>query len=179
MLYALAGICSVLFLIADQFSKAYFVDVLARGESMPFIDGFIQFTYIDNAGGAWGIMSGHTWIILSLTLLIMIICVAMLIKNGFKSKMLFWSVTMVLSGGIGNMIDRLFRDGKVVDFIHLEFMDFPIFNIADCAVCIGSFLLLIYLIVDILNDRKMRKEHEVIFHQTPESEVVEEQTEAE
>ncbi len=166
MLYALAGISAVLFLVADQLTKNYFIDNLALGETMPFIDGFIQFTHVHNQGGAWGLMKGHTWILLSLTLLIMIICIAMLIKNGFKSKMLFWSVCLVLSGGIGNMIDRLFRDGNVVDFIHLQFIEFPVFNIADCAVCIGAGLLFIYFIGDILNDRKLRKNHEIIIHES-------------
>ena len=53
------------------------------------------------------------------------------------------------------MIDRIFRDGNVVDFIRLQFIDFPIFNIADCAVCIGAGLLIIHLVMDILSARKV------------------------
>ena len=158
MLYLIACIVSVLLLVADQLSKWYIVNNFTLTETVPFIDGLIDFRYIHNKGGAWGLMEGHTWILLSLTFFIMIICVALIIKDGFKNKLLFFSVCLVLSGGIGNMIDRIFRDGNVVDFIHLEFMpDFPVFNIADCAVCIGAGLLIIYFIVDMFKDYKRRR----------------------
>lgn len=165
MLYLLAGIVSALFLAADQLSKWYIAGNFTLTESRPFIDGVIDFTYINNRGGAWGLMEGHTWILLSLTFFIMIICVALLIKEGFKNKLLFFSVCLILSGGIGNMIDRIFRDGNVVDFIHLHFMPtFPVFNIADCAVCIGASLLLLHFIIDMIKDYKVRRQNEEIFH---------------
>ena len=101
----------------------------------------------------------------------MIICVALLIKEGFKNKLLFFSVSLILSGGIGNMIDRIFRDGNVVDFIHLHFMPtFPVFNIADCAVCIGACLLLLHFIIDMIKDYKIRRKNEEIFHTSPDDE---------
>ena len=84
MLYLLAGIVSVLFLVADQITKWYIASNFILTETRPFINGFIDFTYINNKGGAWGLMDGHTWILLSLTFFIMIICVALLIKEGFK-----------------------------------------------------------------------------------------------
>ena len=165
MLYLLAGVVSVLFLAADQLSKWYIASNFALTESKPFIEGLIDFTYVNNKGGAWGLMEGHTWILLSLTFFIMIICVALLIKEGLKNKLLFFSVSLILSGGIGNMIDRIFRDGNVVDFIHLHFMPtFPVFNIADCAVCIGATLLLLHFIIDMIKDCKVRRKNEVIFH---------------
>lgn len=165
MLYLLAGIVSVLFLVADQISKWYIASNFVLAESKPFINGLIDFTYVNNKGGAWGLMEGHTWILLSLTFFIMIICVALLIKEGFKNKLLFFSVCLILSGGIGNMIDRIFRQGNVVDFIHLHFMPtFPVFNIADCAVCIGAGLLFVYFILDMIKDYKLRRNNEVRFH---------------
>ena len=165
MLYLLAGIVSVLFLVADQISKWYIASNFVLAESKPFINGLIDFTYVNNKGGAWGLMEGHTWILLSLTFFIMIICVALLIKEGFKNKLLFFSVCLILSGGIGNMIDRIFRQGNVVDFIHLHFMPtFPVFNIADCAVCIGAGLLFVYFILDMVKDYKLRRNNEVRFH---------------
>ncbi len=164
MLYLLAGIVSVLFLVADQITKWYIASNFILTETRPFINGLIDFTYINNKGGAWGLMDGHTWILLSLTFFIMIICVALLIKEGFKNKLLFFAVSLILSGGIGNMIDRIFRDGNVVDFIHLHFMpEFPVFNIADCAVCIGSGLLLLHFIVEMVKDYKIRRKNETSF----------------
>jgi len=165
MLYLLAGITSVVFLVADQLSKWYIVSNFTLTESRPFINGLIDFTYVHNKGGAWGLMDGHTWILLSMTFFIMIVCVALLIKEGFKNKLLFFSVCLILSGGIGNMIDRLFRSGNVIDFIHLHFMpEFPVFNIADCAVCVGAGLLLLHFIIDMIKDYKIRRKNEAIFH---------------
>ncbi|MEE1026776.1 MAG: signal peptidase II [Acutalibacteraceae bacterium] len=165
MLYILAGVVSVLFLVADQITKWYVASNFTLTETKPFINGIIDITYVHNTGGAWGLMQGYTLVLLALTLFIMIICIAMLIKEGFKSKLLFFSVCLIISGGIGNMIDRIFRGGNVVDFIHLHFMpSFPVFNIADCAVCIGAGLLLCYFIADMIKDYKTRRENEASIH---------------
>ena len=70
------------------------------------------------------------------------------------------------------MIDRIFRGGQVIDFIHLHFMpDFPVFNIADCAVCIGAGLLMLYFITDMVKDYKKRRENEEIIHSTEQDEL--------
>lgn len=164
MLYLFAGIVSVLVLVADQISKWYILNNFAEHTTHSFINGIIDITHTKNGGAAWGILEGYTWVLLSLTFFIMIICVAMIIKEGFKSKLLFFSVCLILSGGIGNMIDRIFRGGYVVDFIHLHFMpEFPIFNIADCAVCIGAGMLILYFVIGMINDYKLRRKHETIF----------------
>lgn len=165
MLYILAGVVSVLFLVADQITKWYVASNFTLTETRPLINGVIDLTYVHNTGGAWGLMEGYTLVLIALTLFIMIICIAMLMKEGFKSKLLFFSVCLIISGGIGNMIDRIFRGGNVVDFIHLHFMPtFPVFNIADCAVCIGAGLLLCYFIVDMIKDYKTRRENEANIH---------------
>lgn len=155
MVYVLAIVVAALFLAADQLSKHYVVANFALAETKPAIDGLFDFTYIHNKGGAWGFMQGHTWMLLSLTAVAMLICIALLIRSGKKHKLLFFAICLILSGGLGNMIDRIFRDGNVVDFIRLQFIDFPIFNIADCAVCIGAGLLIIHLVMDILSARKV------------------------
>ena len=164
MAYIIAMIVSFLLLIADQVTK-YFVTVnmtLATMSPMPesieFIPGLIDFVYIHNKGGAWGMMQGQTWFLLSVTMIVMLICIAMLIKYGLKNKLLFWSLSLVLSGGLGNMIDRIFRNGNVVDFIHLHFMpDFPIFNVADCCVVIGAGLLILYFVFDLIKEARLKK----------------------
>ena len=64
----------------------------------------------------------------------------------------------MLSGGIGNMIDRVFRGGSVVDFLHFEFFpSFPVFNIADCAIVLGAVLLALYFIFDLVKEEKQKK----------------------
>ncbi len=158
MSFVLAIVVGLLFLVADQLSKYYVIANFALAETKPAIDGLFDFTYIHNKGGAWGMLSGQTWLLLALTVLAMLVCLAMLIKSGKNNKLLFWSITLILSGGLGNMIDRIFRDGNVVDFIHLQFIDFPIFNIADCAVVIGAVLLMIHFFIDFKSSSKEQSE---------------------
>ena len=116
--YILAVICSVLVLGADQLTKYLVAADFTLGETRDFLPGLIDFTYIHNRGGAWGMLYGHTYILLPVTVVIMALCVFLYIKYGKKSKLLFWAIALVLSGGIGNMIDRVFRGGNVVDFLH-------------------------------------------------------------
>ncbi len=156
--YILALVCSALALGLDQLTKYLISTNLSLGESREFINGFIDIVYIHNTGGAWGILSGNTWVLLSLTVIVMLILITLLLKIGVKSKLLFWAVSLVISGGIGNLIDRIFRSGNVVDFLHFEFYPtFPVFNIADIAVCIGAGLLVLYFVMDLVNEHKKNK----------------------
>ena len=173
MSYILASLVFVLVIAADQISKIFVAGNVplanTSSDSTPLIKGIFDLTFTHNNGGAWGLLGGYTWLLLALTLLVMTICVTMLVKNGFKSKLLFWSVMLILSGGIGNMIDRIFRGGVVIDFIQFHFWKtFPVFNIADIAVCIGSGLLILYFIIDIYKDNKAQKQR-VIEANNPEN----------
>lgn len=163
MLYIIAAILSVLIIALDQFTKYLITSNLILGlHSIPILKGLINIVYVENEGGAWGFMQNNTWLLIAITVLIMMVCVAMLIKYGFKSKLFFFSIILVLSGGIGNLIDRVFR-GSVVDFIQFGFFkQFPVFNVADIAVCIGTFMLLFYFILDIIADIKSKKSIDII-----------------
>lgn len=153
----LAVVTGVILLVADQLTKYIVVHTLPLGASADFIPGFMGFWHIHNKGGAWGFLEGYTWILLSVTIIVMIICFAMILKHGVKNKLLFWAITLVLSGGIGNLIDRVFNSGEVVDFLHLEFIDFPVFNVADCSIVIGAGLLVVYFVVDLIRERRMNR----------------------
>lgn len=157
MFYTLAIVTAVLFLIIDQITKYIVISNMQLYDTIPFINGIMDFTYIHNTGGAWGILNKHTWILVVFTLLAMAICVFVLIKYARSNKILFFALCLIISGGTGNMIDRIFRGGKVIDFLEVTFIDFPIFNIADCAVCIGAGLLLLYFIVDLIKERKEKR----------------------
>lgn len=156
--YVLAIISSALVLVFDQLTKLYIISNFSLGESTGFIKGLLDIVYIHNTGAAWGMLSGKTWLLVCITLIVTVVCITILIRYGTKSKLLFWSVSLVLAGGVGNMIDRIFRNGNVIDFLHFEFWpQFPVFNVADCAVVIGAGLLILYFIVDSVNEYKTNK----------------------
>ena len=156
--YILASLSFVLILIIDQITKYYISTNFVLGESADFLNGFIDLIYIHNRGAAWGIMQGKTWLLITITFIMLLVCVVFLIKSG-KNKLLIWAITLVLSGGIGNMIDRIFRGGNVVDFLHFEFWPtFPVFNVADCAVVLGAGLLILYFIIDTFKEKSKNEQ---------------------
>lgn len=156
--YILAILCGLVVLGVDQLTKYFIISNYALGESSDFINGFINIIYINNKGGAWGILDGHTWTLLAVTAILMIVCFTLLLKLGKRNKFVFWSISFILFGGLGNMIDRVFRDGNVIDFLHFEFLpEFPIFNVADCAVVLGAGMLLVYFIYDSIMESKQKK----------------------
>lgn len=160
MTYILAIAVSALFLVADRITKYLVVSGMELGQSIPFIPEFMDFTYIYNTGGAWGVLSGNTWLLVLFTAVVMLGGVAYLIylvKTKKNEPTLFWSICLILSGGVGNMIDRIFNEGRVIDFLRTLFIDFPIFNIADCAVVIGAGLLILYFILDTIKEAKAEK----------------------
>lgn len=157
--YILAVVCGALVIIADQFTKYLIAANFSLHETREFLSGFIEFTYIHNRGGAWGMLYGYTYILVPVTVVVMAICIFLYVKYSKKNKLMFWAVALVLSGGIGNMIDRVFRSGNVVDFLHFEFFpSFPVFNVADCAVVVGAGLLILYFILDWVKEAKQKNE---------------------
>ena len=147
--FILAGVAAVVFFAVDRISKALVVANMSLGDSAPLIPKLFNLYFVHNSGGAWGILAGYTWLLLSITAVIMIIGVTVLICKGTKNKWLFWAVSLILSGGLGNMYDRIFNGGRVIDFIQFDFwQSFPIFNIADCAIVIGCAVLILYFILD-------------------------------
>lgn len=155
----LAIVMGIVILGADQLTKYHISANFVYGESVPFIKGFIDLQFIENSGSAWGMLSGKTWILLTITVVVMLVLITFMLKYGKNNKLLIWAVSLVVSGGIGNLIDRVFRGGKVVDFLHFEFFpSFPIFNIADIAVVMGAGLLILYFIVDTVKESKKNKE---------------------
>lgn len=156
--YILAVIVGILTVIADQYTKVFVANNFVMGRSYDFIPGLLDITYIHNDGAAWGMLSNNTWMLISITIVVMLVCIALLLKNGVKNKVMFWAIILVLAGGVGNMIDRIFRDGNVIDFLHFEFWkSFPVFNVADCAVVVGAGLLILYFVMDIIDDNKKKK----------------------
>lgn len=157
--YILAAVTGLAILVADQYTKAFISNNFEMAKSYEFLPGVLDITYIHNDGAAWGMLGGYTWFLLSISIVVMLAGIALLLKWGLRDKILFWSAALILSGGVGNMIDRIFRDGNVIDFLHFEFWPtFPVFNIADCAIVIGAGLMLLSLIKSIFDEQKQKSQ---------------------
>ena len=159
----LAVIVGILVVVIDQVTKYLVTVKMDLNEVITVIPGLLNFNRIlPNAGAAFGILEGKTWLLITVTGIIMIICICLLIRKTFDSKLMFWALCLVLGGGTGNMIDRIFKGGNVVDFLEFGFFEFPVFNVADCAVCIGAALMVLYFIVDFIKDSKRKRNIENI-----------------
>ena len=156
--FIVAIICALVVLAVDQLTKYFITSNFYLGESTEFIGGFIDIVYIHNEGAAWGMLSGKTWILIIFTALAMGYCGFLLWKYGRENKLMLVGLSLVISGGVGNHIDRVFRNGKVVDFLHFEFWpQFPVFNVADCAIVLGVGLLILYFVIDTVKEYKLKR----------------------
>lgn len=141
-------------LVIDQITKYLVVSHFNLYESIPLIPGVLNLTYIHNRGAAFGIFQNQTLPFVIITLVALALGVWVLYKRYFDHPLMDWAILLILSGGLGNLIDRVFRHGNVVDFLETAFMQFPVFNIADCAVVIGAGLMILYLILDLVRVKK-------------------------
>ena len=145
MTFLLYILFTVIVVAADQYTKYLTLANIALYEHVPFIPNFLGFTYVQNTGAAFSSFEGQQW----LFLVIFAALTVGILWEYFKSPMPFtkfdrWCIAAIYAGGIGNMIDRV-RYGYVVDMIETLFMDFPVFNVADCFITCGCFALLISL----------------------------------
>ncbi len=135
-----------LLVAADQIIK-YYVELYLKPISVKdFIPGFIQLHYHRNDGAMMGFLEGKTVTVTILAVVCMVVLILLMFTNVINSKFEYICFVMIASGGVGNIIDRVFR-GYVVDYIEYLFIDFYIFNFADCLITVGAFLIIIYQIV--------------------------------
>ena len=128
---------------ADQAVKFYVVSNLALYGSAPLIPGFVELYYIRNTGGGFSILTGHTWVLTVVTAALMAGIAYLLWKKVFAHPLAMWTLTVTLGGGLGNLIDRI-RLGYVVDMFNFQFMNYPVFNVADILVVCGVIGFAIY-----------------------------------
>lgn len=147
MVYILSGIF-IFFIAMDQLSKSLAVNMLGQvGAVQSFIPHFIRFEYRENTGMAWGLLPNARVYFIIVTLILAAFLVFLLVRyRKLLPKLSKVALTVILSGAIGNLIDRIFF-GYVRDFIAFDFIEFPVFNIADCCVTIGAVLLAISLLL--------------------------------
>ena len=152
--------------IVDQVTKWIVVETMKLGQSIEVIPGILNFTYIRNDGAAFGKFDNVRWLFMILSVVAIIVIAVLMIKYRKKlDNLSMVSLSLILSGGFSNMIDRTFYgetifNGTVIDFI--DFCAFPkiwnyIFNVADSAVVIGTELLVIAMIVNEVKVYKAEK----------------------
>ena len=146
MTFFLYILFTVAVVAADQFTKYLTLANIPLHADVPFIPGFLGFTYVQNTGAAFSSFEGQQWLFAA----IFVVLTAAILWEYFKSPMPFtkferWCIVSIYAGGLGNMIDRI-RLGYVVDMIETQFMRFPVFNVADCFITCGCFAMLFSLV---------------------------------
>ena len=136
-----AGIVAV-----DQITKFLTVAHIGLYQHVEMLPGVLGLTYVQNTGAAFSYFEGMQW----LFAVIFLIFTGLILWEYFKKPQPFtrlerWCIAAIYGGGLGNMIDRL-RYGYVVDMIKTEFMEFPVFNVADCFITCGCIMLLVHLV---------------------------------
>lgn len=133
---------------ADQITKLLTVkNIPLNGDGGVILKNVLSLTYCRNTGGSWGIFSEHPAVLISATVLILAAATVYLVKKKPKSKAFRFGASLVYAGAVSNLADRIFR-GFVVDMIKTDFVDFPIFNVADCCVVAGMILVCIFVLTE-------------------------------
>ena len=149
LVFAVVVFAGVIF---DLISKHF-----ALGINSDFIPGVISFEYVKNFGAAWSLFSGSTIALIIITFFAICFLLVYVFMSKSKSALFHVSVGLVFSGAVGNLFDRLVF-GYVRDFIKLEFMSFPIFNVADALLTVGIVCLVVLYIIDWVKESKKKKE---------------------
>ena len=156
MIYIIAiALC----VVADQILKWWIVSHLDLYQSMPLIPGIVELKYIRNTGGGFSILTDHTWLLTVLTIILMLVIGWLMVKKVFTHPAALWTLSLIIGGGLGNLIDRV-RLGYVVDMFNLKFMNYPVFNIADICVVCGAIGFAVYYLFfhDKLTKKRMTED---------------------
>lgn len=139
-----AIIIGIIMVAVDQIIK-YFVTVYLQPlGSVTVIDNLFNLTYVENNGVAFGMFSDMRWVFVALTSVLLFVIIFIMFKKRPKGKMFYIAAGLIIGGGIGNLIDRIFY-GYVIDYLSLSFFP-PVCNFADYCITIGTVLLIIYLL---------------------------------
>ena len=144
-----AGIIAAL-IVLDQLVKAYVVQNIALGEVKTWIPNFVSLTYLQNRGAAFSMLQDQQWFFTVITLVVMAGAIWYLHKHLDDSLWTVLGLMLIISGGLGNFIDRV-SQGFVVDMFHLDFVNFAIFNVADSYLTVGVVVLLIAMLKEEMN----------------------------
>jgi signal peptidase II len=154
--YSLYSMIIVIGIVLDQLTKLLSSKFLSKVDTVPIIKDVLHLTYLENRGAAFGMLKDHRWVFMLIST-VMIVGLSVYLFGGLAENKLYEiSIAMIISGGIGNMFDRIGL-GYVVDFIDFRLINFAVFNGADSFVCVGAGILILALILDIIKEAKMKK----------------------
>lgn len=136
-------VISAAIVVLDQIFKYLAINNLKSVENIAVIDNLLYFTYLENRGAAFGIFSNQRWLFIIANVLAIILLVYLVFVKKFQSKIFNISVALIIGGGVGNLIDRIFL-GYVVDYIQISFFP-PVCNFADYCITAGTIILIIWL----------------------------------
>lgn len=143
MLYA---ILAALLVGLDQLVKVLVRTYIPLGEGVPFLPHIMQLTYYQNTGAAFSIFEQHTWILTLISAAASVLLAVLLVKRVFPQTFGMITLTVVLAGAVGNLIDRLFL-GYVTDMFQTLFINFAIFNVADICIVCGGIAFCVYFLL--------------------------------
>ena len=137
-------------------SKYLAVTHLTEIDTFPLIENVLHFTYVENRGAAFGMFADHRWVFMVASVAGILAMAAWMIVAKPKGRWIQCAMSLIIGGGIGNMIDRV-RLEYVIDFIDCRFIDFYVFNIADSCVCVGCAMVVLWVILEEIKAQKAKK----------------------
>ena len=146
----------ILAVVLDQVSKYLSVEYLMDIDTFPLIKDILHFTYLENRGAAFGMLANNRWVFMIASVGGILAIAGWMIVSKPKSRWVQCAMSLIIGGGIGNMIDRV-RLGYVIDFIDCRFIDFYVFNIADSCVCVGCAMVILWVIAEEVKEHKAKK----------------------
>lgn len=161
MFVIFAVIAIALMVGVDQVTKYLVLEYLSDNHErtdkfVTVVEDVLRFRFEPNTGGVFGFFAEHTVALTIVSIILLIGAVYILATNKSRSRLVNICIVMMIAGGIGNVIDRI-RLGFVVDFIEPTFINFAVFNVADCFITVSAFLLIGYLIYDFIKDVKKNR----------------------
>ncbi|HFI0158435.1 TPA: signal peptidase II [Streptococcus suis] len=146
-------IVAAVLIVLDQLVKAWTVANIALDTVEPFIPGFMSLAYLRNYGAAWSILQNQQWFFTIVTIAAVTGLIWYYIKQIQGNIWTLFSLSLMIAGALGNFIDRI-RLGYVVDMFHLDFISFPVFNVADICLSVGVGILFICIMKEENNGSK-------------------------
>lgn len=156
MVLLLSVAAIIMSVAADQLIKYFICLYLKPIGTKVLINGVLALSYVENDGAMMGTLGGKTAFMTVISFVVVAVLLVLLLSKKIKPGFVYWCLIFIASGGLGNIIDRIFRH-YVVDYIEFLFVDFYVFNFADCLVTVGVFAIVIYEIYDLIKESKNKK----------------------